>query len=294
LADFLNEYGHRAVGEFELAQPRWREDASFVQKMINIFRNSEATNPIELFNTQKAERQRTEGELDNLPAGRLATAMRQNIAQELKYTQRYMPFRETAKFYIMLGYELIRKSLLELDRRFKLNGDIFYLTPEELPLLIEGQRLNDIISQRKHQREQWLKIDLPEVIFSDALEEIGKPKSYSWDSLEDSQALQGLSVSAGVAEGIASVVLDPTEVTSENVPSAVLVCPSTDPAWTPLFLNACALVMERGGMLSHGAVVAREYGIPAVVNIKNATKLIKEGEKVEVDGNKGIVTFLET
>jgi len=311
LEDFLNEYGHRAVGEFELAQPRWREDASFVQKMIEIFKDSEEAAPVDRFNAQKAERRRAEQELDNLPAGRFSKAMRQQIARELEFTQRYMPFRETAKFYIMLGYELIRKSLLELDRRFNFNGDVFYLTPEELPLLIEKipptpplkkggrfriRELDDLISQRKNQREQLLEIDLPEVIFSDALEEIGNPKSYNWDrdeTLQGSQTLQGFSVSAGAAEGIASVVLDPADALKAKT-NYVLVCPSTDPAWTPLFLNACALIMERGGMLSHGAVVAREYGIPAVVNISNATKLIKDGQRIRVDGNRGIVTFLET
>ena len=126
----LNEYGHRAVGEFELAQPRWREDASFVRKMIEIFQNSEETNPVERFKIQKAERQRDEEELDNLPAGRLAAAMRQQITRELEYTQRYMPFRETAKFYIMLGYELILQALLEFDRRCNLMVEIFYLTPD--------------------------------------------------------------------------------------------------------------------------------------------------------------------
>jgi len=301
LDDFLNEYGHRTVGEFELAQPRWREDDSFVRKMIEIFRDSEETDPVERFKAQKAERQRAEAELNNLPSGRFSAAMRQQIARELEYTQRYMPFRETAKFYIMLGYELIRKALLEFDRRFNLKGDIFYLTPEELPLLIEGQKLDELISQRRYRRQQLLKIDLPEVIFSDTLEEIGNRNSeFGMRSSElfqntaangqprISQALPGLSVSAGVAEGIANVVLDPADEPISQT-NYVLVCPSTDPAWTPLFLNACALVMERGGMLSHGAVVAREYGIPAVVNIKNATKLIKDGEKVEVDGNKGVV-----
>ncbi|MBC8230921.1 hypothetical protein H8E77_15325 [bacterium] len=307
LEDFLDEYGHRTVGEFELAQPRWREDASFVQKMIEIFKDSEETAPVERFNAQKAERRRAEQELDNLPAGRFSEAMRQQIARELEFTQRYMPFRETAKFYIMLGYELIRKNLLELDRRFNFNGDVFYLTPEELPLLIDGQRFDDTISQRKHRREQLLAIDLPEVIFSDALEEIGNrnlefgirnSELFQFHIATDrptqiSPTLQGFSVSAGVAEGIASVVLDPANALT-SITNYVLVCPSTDPAWTPLFLNACALVMERGGMLSHGAVVAREYGIPAVVNISNATKLIKDGQSIQVDGIRGVVTFIET
>ena len=160
------------------------------------------------------------------------------------------------------------------------------LTPDELPSLVEGRQLSDRIAQRKKRRQQLLKIPLPEVIFSDALDEIGNPPS-----VDSADEMRGLSVSVGVAEGIARVLLTPTDVTSDEI-NYVLVCPSTDPGWTLLFLNACALVMERGGMLSHGAVVAREYGIPAVVNISNATKVIRDRQKIRVDGNRGGVTIL--
>ena len=284
--DFLKEYGHRTVGEFELAQPRWREDTSFIHKMIEIFRTSESADPVERLETQKNERQRAEGELADLLSSSKSSYMRKNIEQELEYTQRYMPFRETAKFYIMLGYELIRKGLLEISRRYELDDDIFHLTPDELPSLVEGRQLSDRIAQRKKRRQQLLKIPLPEVIFSDALDEIGNPPS-----VDSADEMRGLSVSVGVAEGIARVLLTPTDVTSDEI-NYVLVCPSTDPGWTLLFLNACALVMERGGMLSHGAVVAREYGIPAVVNISNATKVIRDRQKIRVDGNRGGVTIL--
>ena len=98
-------------------------------------------------------------------------------------------------------------------------------------------------------------------------------------------------MSVGVATGKACVLLNPADADIHNK-DYILVCPSTDPAWTPLFLHAAALVMERGGMLSHGAVVAREYGIPAVVNVTAATQRIQSGQRLRVDGNRGIVSIL--
>ena len=190
----------------------------------------------------------------------------------------------------MLGYELIRKGLLELDRRYQLDGGIFYLTPDELgDLENDGnqQSARQTIAQHKKRRLQLLRIDVPDVIFSDALDEIGKPPH-----IEAKDEMKGFGVSAGVATGKARALLDPTHarITDKDY---VLVCPSTDPAWTPLFLHAVALVMERGGMLSHGAVVAREYGIPAVVNVAGATKLFRDGQRVRVDGSRGTVSILD-
>jgi len=105
--------------------------------------------------------------------------------------------------------------------------------------------------------------------------------------------MEGTGISAGVANGIAQVLTDPTKASIDQK-NYVLVCPSTDPGWTPLFLGAAALVMERGGVLSHGAVVAREYGIPAVAGISMATKRIKSGQMVRVDGTRGIVSILNS
>ncbi len=198
-----------------------------------------------------------------------------------------MPFRETAKFYLMLGYELIREALLELDRRFSLNDGIFYLTPEELPRLLNGDRFDEVLAARRWRRDQLLEIEVPDVLFSDDLEAIGRPPD-----IEDRDQLHGLGVSTGVATGRAVVMTEPTAV-SDLEPGYVLVCPSTDPGWTPLFLNAAALVMERGGMLSHGAVVAREYGLPAVVNIPHAVQRIRNGQMMRVDGFRGTVALVE-
>ena len=298
LDDFLVEAGHRAVGEFELAQPRWREDTTYLEQVLAAFKARLESAPTEDGRKNAA----TGNGLKGSPIGdapphqvrdaenRLAEVLknkkglRKQIDEELTFTRRYMPFRETAKFYLMLGYEQIRRALVELDRRYGLNGGIFYLVPDELTRLINGEDFSDTIAERKARRGALLQIELPDVLFSDSLSE-AKLQTSSTD------AYTGVGVSAGIATGAARVLLDPGDV-QPTERDYILVCPSTDPAWTPLFLHAAGLVMERGGMLSHGAVVAREYGIPAVVNIPNATRNIIDGQKLHVDGNQGTVSIV--
>ena len=143
------------------------------------------------------------------------------------------------------------------------------------------------IEERKTTRSRLLEIELPDVIYSDILNRIGEPQA-----IEAKDEVQGVGVSVGVATGEAYVLQDPVDaqIAGENY---ILVCPSTDPGWTPLFLHAAALVMEYGGMLSHGAIVAREYGIPAVVNVPAATQRFQSGQRLSVDGGRGIVSILD-
>ena len=286
LKDFLEKHGHRSVGEFELARPRWREDPDYVQQIIASFRTNPDANPTKHLQNQKSNRETAERRLARLPVNK-AAAFRKRINKALQLTQRYMPFRETAKFYLMLGYELIRKALLELDRRYQLDGDVFYLVPDELNRLIEGEDLQSIIAERKTNRSRLLKIEVPDVIYSDILNRIGEPQA-----IEAKDEIQGVGVSVGVATGEAYVLRDAADAQIADK-DYILVCPSTDPGWTPLFLHASALVMEYGGMLSHGAIVAREYGIPAVVNIPAATQRIQSGQRLSVDGSRGIVSILD-
>ena len=282
--DFLKDYGHRAVDEFELAQPRWREDTTYLEQMIASLRSVGGTCNPDTLQPQIEQRESAEKEL----AAHLEnkTGLRKQVARELDFTRCYMPFRETAKFYLMLGYEQIRRALLELDRRYQLNGGIFYLVPDELRRLIDGEVFSDVITARKTKRELMLQIEVPDVIFSDALDQIGTATP-----LETVDTLTGVGVSAGIATGQARVLLTPTEVRPSDR-NYILVCPSTDPAWTPLFLHAAGLVMERGGILSHGAVVAREYGVPAVANIPNATRRIADGQTLQVDGDQGTISII--
>ena len=292
LTDFLKDYGHRAVDEFELAQPRWREDTTYIEQIIASFQQSGLqTPPTEsLFPTdngpkqQIKQRESAEKELTTRLGNK--TGLRKQIESELDFARTYMPFRETAKFYLMLGYEQIRRSLLELDRRYQLDGGIFYLIPDELRQLINGEALSNAITTRKMRRELVIQIEVPDVIFSDALDQIGGSTS-----IEAVDTLTGVGVSAGVATGEARVLLTPSDACPSDR-DYILVCPSTDPAWTPLFLQAAGLVMERGGVLSHGAVVAREYGVPAVANIPNATRRITDGQTLQVDGNQGTISIL--
>ena len=288
LNDFLKGYGHRAVGEFELAQPRWREDTAYLEQVIASFQQETSgenrqQKPSSHFVRQVEQRAAAEAELKSL-LGDKRSGQKQ-IEIELDFTRRYLPFRETAKFYLMLGYEQIRRALLELDKRYELDNGIFYLVPDELERLIAGDDFGDIIEARRTQRALMLQIEMPDVIFSDALEQIGAPVS-----ADIAEMWTGVGVSAGVATGKARVLRTPSEVRPSDR-DYILVCPSTDPAWTPLFLHAAGLVMERGGLLSHGAVVAREYGVPAVVNVPNATLQIADGQELQVDGNQGIVSI---
>lgn len=290
LADFLKDYGHRAVGEFELAQPRWREDTSYLEQIIASF-SQETSEPDgqtqennQHFARQIEQREAAEKELAEIIKKK--TSLRKQIESELDFTRRYMPFRETAKFYLMLGYEQIRRTLVELDNRYTLNGGIFYLVPDELERLINGEEFSDVIAERKTKRELLLQIEMPDVIFSDSLDRIGATLS-----VDEADTYVGVGVSAGIAKGQARVLLKPADIQPSDR-DYILVCPSTDPAWTPLFIHAAGLVMERGGLLSHGAVVAREYGVPAVVNIPNATQNITDGQTLQIDGNQGTVSVI--
>ena len=290
LTDFIKNYGHRSVDEFELAQPRWREDTTYLEQVIASFQQAPSETDAQQersshFKRQVGQREAAEAELRVILEDK--ANLQKQIESELDFTRRYMPFRETAKFYLMLGYEQIRRTLLELDNRYELEGGIFYLVPDELESLIDGDDFGDIIATRRIQRELMLQIEMPDVIFSDALEQIGAPVS-----IGAAETYTGVGVSAGVATGKARVLLTPSDVNPSDR-DYILVCPSTDPAWTPLFLHAAGLVMERGGILSHGAVVAREYGVPAVVNIPNATQRIADGQELQVDGNKGIVSICQ-
>lgn len=283
LTDFLKNYGHRAVGEFELAVPRWREDTTYLEQVIaSLQQGASETGGQQHFERQTEQHASAERELSELLGDK--ASLRKQIESELDFTRRYMPFRETAKFYLMLGYEQIRRALLELDDRYELEGGIFYLLPDELGRLIAGDDFGDTIAARRAERELMLQIELPDVIFSDSLANIGAP-----ESTEVAETYIGIGVSAGITQGKACVLLSPSDVRPSDR-GYILVCPSTDPAWTPLFFHAAGLVMERGGILSHGAVVAREYGVPAVVNIPNATRNFVNGQLLRVDGNQGTVS----
>jgi pyruvate,water dikinase len=212
------------------------------------------------------------------------------LEPEFRRACEFLGLREAAKHYLLQGYDLIRRLLLEVDRRHNLNGGVFFLTPDELPRLLAGESLDSLITARRKERQLALSIDAPAVIFSDDLEAIGRAPPPIGSGQGD--VWQGTPVSAGVAEGAALVLTEPPASVPAQ-PGFILVCPSTDPAWVPLFLKCAGVVMETGGILSHGAIVAREFGLPAVVGIPDVHRRLQTGRRLRVDGNSGKITLLD-
>ncbi len=167
--------------------------------------------------------------------------------------------------------------------------DIWYLTLAEAIEALEKSEteIRTRIEQRKVDYAHYAKLTPPRVITSNG--EIIKAV-HSMENIPEG-AIPGSPVSAGVVEGLAKIVMDPARETLN--PGEILVAPNTDPAWTPLFINAAGVVLEVGGLMTHGSVVAREYGIPAVVSVPDATKLIQDGQHIRVNGDAGYIEILD-
>jgi pyruvate,water dikinase len=274
-AAFLERFGHRGSQEMELAMPRWSEEPSTLDRQLRAPAKQAALDGPDggsAWKTIAAE-------------ARLSSLERTALEPLVRKMQTYLGLRETGKHYFMLGYALIRRALVELDRRFRLGGGIFYLNPEELPRLLGGEDFSALIAQRRRRRALALSLELPPVLFSDDLEAIGRPAASGADAWE------GIPLSAGVVEAPALVLEKPS---FEDLPAEpfILVCPSTDPAWMPLFVHAHGLVMESGGVLSHGAIVAREYGLPAIAGLPGVHRRVRTGQRLRVDGGRGTVALL--
>jgi pyruvate,water dikinase len=165
--------------------------------------------------------------------------------------------------------------------------DVYFLELSELLHLLEsGSAVHELIRRRRVEHEHYRQLTPPRVLTSDSEQVAGRRQGAAVPAV----ALAGSAASAGVVEGPARVVLDPHTATLEK--GEVLVAPGTDPGWTPLFLNAAGLVTEVGGLMTHGSVVAREYGIPAVVGVPGATRAIRTGQRVRVNGDIGYVEVL--
>jgi rifampicin phosphotransferase len=273
---FLERFGHRGSQEMELAQPRWSEDPSALDRF--------AAGPSD--NRMAQEQEIAAGCRKLAEEARLDPRQVAAVEKQFRSLHTYLGLRETAKHYLMMGYALIRRLLIELDRRHGNDSSIFFLLPEELPRLVAGENLSAVANERRRRRMLALSLEVPQALFSDDLEAIGRPVV-----IAGADVLQGIPLSAGVAEGVALVLQEPTATGPPGEPY-VLVCPSTDPAWVPLFVHAKALVMETGGVLSHGAIVAREFGLPAVAGLAGVHRQLKTGQRLRVDGVSGTVTLL--
>jgi Phosphoenolpyruvate synthase/pyruvate phosphate dikinase len=282
--EFLKEYGHRAVYELDIINPRWKEDPSYLMDIIRSTINTADLAKLKAKQKEKFEQAWQEIE-KTVPSN-----MHSSIKKLIREAQEGAAVREKTKSVMAVLMEAYRMIAQEIGSRFcergiiEKQGDIYFCTwPELVTILMgewEGDGLRALIAERKLFMSEMEAIAPPDIIMGDT------PKYSEPAAWTSGNFLAGVPVAAGRASGIARLIRHPDEG-SRLQPGDVMVAPSTDPGWTPLFLKASAVIMETGGFLSHGAIVAREYGIPAVVNIPGVMQVIKEGRKVEVDGDEG-------
>ena len=295
IESYLDRYGMRCVGEIDITRPRWRErPATLVPVILDHVRNFEPGAAKRRFaeGAEKARR-KTEEVLDRLRALPDGERKADETRRMIDRVRTFIGYREYPKYDIVSRYLIYKQALLEEAERLAAAGvladkeDVFYLTFQEFHDAVRTRRVDDgLIRRRKDEFRSYQALTPPRVLTSDGEALSG---AYRREHAPPG-ALIGLPVSAGVVEGRARVILDMADADLE--PGDILVTPHTDPSWTPLFVAVAGLVTEVGGLMTHGAVIAREYGLPAVVGVADATRLIPDGRRVRVHGGDGYVEIL--
>ncbi len=295
IQSFLDSYGMRCVGEIDITRPRWSERPSTLLPLI--------LGNLENFDPGAGKRRFEQGleearakehdvleRLRGLPDGERQAV---EVYEKIHRVRTFIGYREYPKYGMVSRYFVYKQALLEEAGHFVRAGvlreqeDIFYLTFQELHDVVRTNEVDDeLIRRRKDAFASYGALTPPRVLTSEGE---GIRGSYRRDDVP-AGALVGLPVSAGTVEGRARVVLDLADADLE--PGDILVTAYTDPSWTPLFVAVAGLVTEVGGLMTHGAVIAREYGLPAVVGVEHATRLIKDGERIRVDGTDGYVEIV--
>jgi rifampicin phosphotransferase len=295
LGEFLHAYGHRGVAEIDLGLPRWSEDPTHILGVLANYLQLKDPDlaPNILFHRGAQEAEAMVATLTRR-ARRTGWLRGVLVGFFLKRTRALAGFREMPKFCLVLLLASLRRSLLSIGKAMEQAGwlehagDIFFITLAEAHAALTGEDMHQMVRERRASYDHELQRRyIPRVLLSDGTE----PTVASQAGEYAEGTLKGSPASPGIVTAQARVILDPTGARLE--PGEVLVAPSTDPGWTPLFLTAGGLVMEMGGTMSHGAVVAREYGIPAVVGVAGATERITTGQQVTVDGAAGTVIIEE-
>ena len=297
-------YGYRPTG-FDFVFPSWKEDPSFV--ILNV-KSYLASPPRDLgaeAAAQAAEAERLLGRLIDTVAG--DEEMRCRFVEAYEVARGLWPLKEDHAFYIdQADMAMVRLPIAELGRRLAARGtlsaddDVFYLTLDELRAAVRSDRsdgLTALTASRREERDRFMKV-IPPPFLGTLPAEGDSPVQPEFQRMmgpltwsppdEGARVLRGVAGSRGVATGTARVVRSPEQLDKVR-PGDVLVCTSTSPTWTPLFGSVSALVSDSGGALSHTAIVAREYGLPAVVGVKYGTSFIADGQVVTVDGDSGVV-----
>ncbi|BAS07074.1 putative phosphoenolpyruvate synthase [Arthrobacter sp. Hiyo4] len=296
LARFMGQYGHRAVAEIDVGMPRWSDDPTHILGVLaNYLRLEDSALAPDVQFSNAAEE--ADACVDRLVAEARSRGLRGTVVRAaLRRARLFAGLRELPKYQLVVGLAEVRKQLALAGAALAAAGvvadadDIFFLDLAEARAgLSSGSAdFRDLVAQRRADYAVELeRRHIPRVLLSDGTEPEAIPSGDAVTASKVPGALSGSPASAGVVTAAARVILDP--VGAQLEPGEILVAPSTDPGWTPLFLTAGGLVMEMGGPNSHGAVVAREYGIPAVVGVPDATLRLFTGQEITVDGGAGTV-----
>jgi pyruvate,water dikinase len=283
----------RCAGEIDITKPRWIEEP--VQLVPSIISNIRTVSPGEHRKKFK------QGEMEAEKAGKEIVSQfrsfeKRRVSRFVNQYRHLMGLREHHKFAVIKILYVYKCAILEEARILVKKGillrewDVFFFSLDELIALIENRfsgNVQEMLEDREKQHKLYQKLKSPRVMTSEGEIITGKLR----DTKAPEGAILGTPVSAGVVEGVARVVLRPED--AKLNPGEILVAPYTDPGWTPLFTSAIGLITEVGGMMTHGSVIAREYGIPAVVGIERATEMIKDGAYIRVDGTNGFVQILD-
>ena len=292
---YLSKYGMRCVGEIDITRTRWSEKPRVLVPLILLnIKNFEPGAAKRRFEQGRQEALKKEQELlerlKQLPDGEQKA---EETKQKISLLRNFAGYREYPKYGIVNRYFAYKQALLKEADRLVQAGvihekeDIYYLTFEELREVVRTHQVDyPIISKRKDEHKHYEKLTPPRVITSDGEIIAGE---YKRENLP-AEAIVGLPVSSGVIEGRARVILNLEDADLEE--GDILVTSFTDPSWTPLFVSIKGLITEVGGLMTHGAVIAREYGLPAVVGIDNATQMINDGQRIRVNGTDGYVEIL--
>lgn len=293
--DYLSKYGMRCAGEIDITRTRWSEKPlTLVPLILSNIKNFEPNAGKRRFEQGRQEALEKEQELLErllqLPGGEQKA---KETKRMINLIRNFIGYREYPKYGIVSRYFVYKQALLKEAERLVQAGviheaaDIYYLSFDELHEVVRTHELDyQLINQRKGDYALYEKLTPPRVLTSDGEIVVGE---YERAHLP-ANAIAGLAVSSGVIEGRARVILHMEDAELEN--GDILVTSFTDPGWTPLFVSIKGLVTEVGGLMTHGAVIAREYGLPAVVGVENATKLIKDGQQIRVHGTEGYIEIL--
>jgi pyruvate,water dikinase len=292
---WLDKYGMRCVGEIDITRPRWSErPTTLVPVILGNIKNFEPGAGERRFEQGRQEAWNKEQELlERLRALPNGTEKAEETKRMIDRVRTFAGYREYPKYAMVSRYFVYKQALMEEAERLVRAGvlrekeDIFYLRLQELRDVVRTNQVDDaLIRQRKDELRSYQALTPPRVLTSDGEAVAGSYRREDFPS----GSLVGLPVSAGIIEGRARVIVDIAEANVE--PGDILVTAYTDPSWTPLFVTIAGLVTEVGGLMTHGAVIAREYGLPAVVGVEHATRLIRDGQRIRVHGTDGYVELL--